>query len=145
MGFPRQEYWSGFPFLPPGDFPDPGMELAISYVSCIGRWGFYQCITWEAHYYDKQYLWSVDCVWATMPNMYIISQKSSQHVCCPPTSLRVLPATRSHRPHFALGILCPLTFLRCVKSPSTSGPLHWLFSLIVLFFLQTSSQLSLSK
>ena len=23
MGFPRQEYWSGSPFLPPGDLPDP--------------------------------------------------------------------------------------------------------------------------
>ena len=26
MGFPRQEYWSGLPFLPPGDLPDPGNE-----------------------------------------------------------------------------------------------------------------------
>ena len=26
MGFPRQEYWSGLPFPPPGDLPDPGME-----------------------------------------------------------------------------------------------------------------------
>ena len=25
--FPRQEYWSGLPFLPPGDLPDPGMVL----------------------------------------------------------------------------------------------------------------------
>ena len=23
MGFSRQEYWSGLPFLPPGDLPDP--------------------------------------------------------------------------------------------------------------------------
>ena len=28
MGFPRQEYWSGLPFLTPGDLPDPGTELA---------------------------------------------------------------------------------------------------------------------
>ena len=27
MGFLRQEYWSGLPFLSPGDLPDPGMEL----------------------------------------------------------------------------------------------------------------------
>ena len=27
MGFPRQEYWSGLPFLPPGDLPDPATEL----------------------------------------------------------------------------------------------------------------------
>ena len=25
-GFPRQEYWSGFPFPSPGDLPDPGTE-----------------------------------------------------------------------------------------------------------------------
>ena len=28
MGFPRQEYWSGLPFPPPGDLPDPGSEPA---------------------------------------------------------------------------------------------------------------------
>ena len=28
MGFPRQEYWSGLPFSPPGDLPDPGIERA---------------------------------------------------------------------------------------------------------------------
>ena len=27
MGFPRQEYWSGLPFPPPRDRPDPGIEL----------------------------------------------------------------------------------------------------------------------
>ena len=26
MGFPRQEYWSGLPFLSPGDLPDPGVK-----------------------------------------------------------------------------------------------------------------------
>ena len=29
MGFSRQEYWSGLPFPPPGDLPDPGMELTF--------------------------------------------------------------------------------------------------------------------
>ena len=28
LGFSRQEYWSGLPFPPPGDLPDPGIELA---------------------------------------------------------------------------------------------------------------------
>ena len=27
MGFSRQKYWSGLPFLSPGDLPDPGVEL----------------------------------------------------------------------------------------------------------------------
>ena len=26
LGFSRQEYWSGLPFLPPGDLPGPGIE-----------------------------------------------------------------------------------------------------------------------
>ena len=26
LGFPWQEYWSGFPFPPPGDLPDPEIE-----------------------------------------------------------------------------------------------------------------------
>ena len=26
MGFPRQEYWRGLPFPPPGDLPNPGIK-----------------------------------------------------------------------------------------------------------------------
>ena len=26
MGFPRQEYWSGSPFPPPGELPNPGIK-----------------------------------------------------------------------------------------------------------------------
>ena len=33
----RQEYWSGLPFPPSGDLPDPGIEPASLTVSCIGR------------------------------------------------------------------------------------------------------------
>ena len=27
MGFPRQKYWNGLPFLNPGDPPNPGIKL----------------------------------------------------------------------------------------------------------------------
>jgi len=27
MGFSRQEYWTGLPFLSSGDLPNPGLEL----------------------------------------------------------------------------------------------------------------------
>ena len=37
MGFSRQEYWSGLPFSPPGDLPNPGIKPA----SCVGRWILY--------------------------------------------------------------------------------------------------------
>ena len=26
MEFPRQEYWNGLPFSPPGDLPNPGIK-----------------------------------------------------------------------------------------------------------------------
>ena len=26
MGFPGEEHWSGLPFPPPGDLPDPGIK-----------------------------------------------------------------------------------------------------------------------
>ena len=31
MGFPRQEYWRGLPFPPPGDLPSPGIEPGLLY------------------------------------------------------------------------------------------------------------------
>ena len=33
MGFPRQEYLSGFPFPPAGDVLDPGIELVSPALS----------------------------------------------------------------------------------------------------------------
>ena len=37
MGFSRQEYLSGLPFLSPGDLPNQGLKC-IFCISCIGRW-----------------------------------------------------------------------------------------------------------
>ena len=35
MGFSRQEYWSGLPFPPAGDLPDPGM---VPHLLCLLHW-----------------------------------------------------------------------------------------------------------
>ena len=40
MGFFRQEHWSGLPFPPPGDLPDPGIELASPTSSALAS-GFF--------------------------------------------------------------------------------------------------------
>ena len=32
LEFPRQEYWSGLQFPPPGDFPNPGVKTHTSYI-----------------------------------------------------------------------------------------------------------------
>ena len=46
--FSRQEYWSGLPFPPPGDPPDPGIKPE-SPASPASAGGFFTtCTTWEA-------------------------------------------------------------------------------------------------
>ena len=38
MGFPRQEYWSGFPFPSLGDPPDPRIKpVSLAYLALAGR------------------------------------------------------------------------------------------------------------
>ena len=44
MGFPRQEYWSGFLFPPPGDLPDLGIKPCL----LLGRQILYRWATWKA-------------------------------------------------------------------------------------------------
>ena len=46
MGFSKQEYWSGLPFPPPGDLPDPGNE-PVSPASPHCRQILYHWATWE--------------------------------------------------------------------------------------------------
>ena len=35
MGFFQQEYWSGLPFPPSGDLPDPGIKLMFPMVPAL--------------------------------------------------------------------------------------------------------------
>ena len=50
MGFSRQESWSGLPFPPPGDLPDPGIEPASLVFPALGGGFFTTSATWEALY-----------------------------------------------------------------------------------------------
>ena len=49
MGFSRQEYCSGFPCPPPGDLPNPGIELASLPSPAWAGSFFTTSATWEAH------------------------------------------------------------------------------------------------
>ena len=49
-GFSRQEYWSGFPFLPPGDLPDPGTEPASLMSPALVGMFFTTSVTWDTPY-----------------------------------------------------------------------------------------------
>ena len=54
VGFSRQEYWSGLPFPPPGDPPNPGIEL----VSPASPWE----MDWEVNSLPLSHLGSVHTV-----------------------------------------------------------------------------------
>ena len=68
MGFSRQEYWSGLPFLPPRDLPNPGMEptflmscaLADSYFTARAAWEA-TVRWWQGKTFISCCLWSRDC------------------------------------------------------------------------------------
>ena len=45
MGFPKQEYWSGWPFPSPGDLPDPGLNSRL--LHCQVDFFFFFFLTTE--------------------------------------------------------------------------------------------------
>ena len=47
MGFSRQENWSGLPFPPPGDLPDPRMEPMSPAPLALAGGFLYHRIAWE--------------------------------------------------------------------------------------------------
>ena len=48
LGFFRQEHWSGLPWSPPGDLPDPGIELESLLSSALAGRFLTTSATWEA-------------------------------------------------------------------------------------------------
>ena len=48
MEFSGQEYWSGLPFPPPGDLPDPGIEAGALMFPALASRFFTTSATWEA-------------------------------------------------------------------------------------------------
>ena len=58
--FFRQEYWRGFPFLPPGNHPHPGIEPASLRSSALAGRFFTASAIWEA----KQYLCSLNNIFS---------------------------------------------------------------------------------
>ena len=48
MGFSRQKYWSGLPFPPPGDLPDPKTEPGSLLSPAFAGRFFKGRATWEA-------------------------------------------------------------------------------------------------
>ena len=62
--FSRQEHWSGLPFPPPGDLPNPGIEpeslmssvLAAGFFTTSATWKAYNVITNRYHFWEVIWL-----------------------------------------------------------------------------------------
>ena len=54
MRVSRQEYWSGLPYLPPGDLPNLGIGPASLASPALAGVFFITSATWEAHRHSKQ-------------------------------------------------------------------------------------------
>ena len=107
MGFSRQEYWSGLPYLLPRDLPNPGMEPASLRSPLLAGGFFTTSATWETlitEYGSVQFSCSVvsdslgphelqhtrpPCPSPT-PRVHSDSRPSSQW-CHPPISSSVVP------------------------------------------------------
>ena len=53
-GFSRQESWSGLPFPPPGDLPDPEIKLITLRFPALAGWFFTTSATWEVQIYSTK-------------------------------------------------------------------------------------------
>ena len=83
MGFSKQEYRSGFPCPPPGNLPDPGIELAsFMSLALVGRF-FTTTATLEAHLY---YIHT--CISDYYP--YTIDIFMTKSLCCRPETNTIL-------------------------------------------------------
>ena len=84
MGFFRQEYWSGLPFSPPWDLPDPGIKLASPVSPALAGGFFITTTTWEAQKLlvptcdlHRQWSWTLTAHQNHLENVYRISMAGS--------------------------------------------------------------------
>ena len=64
MGFCRQEYCSGLPRPPPGDLPNPGIQLTSLMFPALAGMFFTTNATWEALIslnYDYLFIFTISC------------------------------------------------------------------------------------
>ena len=64
MGFSRQECWSGLPWLPPGNLPDPGIEPSSLMSLALAGGYFTTSTTWDNLLQGQsQLIKDVNCMW----------------------------------------------------------------------------------
>ena len=79
IGFSRQEYWTGLPFPPLEDLPDPGIEPTSLVSSALAGRFFSSSASWEAKVdYKSMSRISIYCLHLTLFNSKLI--KGVEHL-----------------------------------------------------------------
>ena len=132
MGFSWQEQWSEFPFLPPGDLPDPGIKPTQGSnpcLLCLLHWqaGSLPQATWEAP--------ELALTWPCVDNHSNTSSPSiPSHPSSPHRNLSYLLANREEYRSEVLVILSQLSIFLPITS-CKSFVLSFTFSLYISQFL----------
>ena len=93
MGFSRHEYWSGLPFPPPGDLPNPGIETA-SLPSPVLAGGFFTTsATWEVPISIHMYTYiSIHTHTHTHTHTYLFIKREKREIHYKELALAILEA-----------------------------------------------------
>ena len=80
MGFPRQEYWIGLPFPPPGHLPNPGIRPTSSeYPALAGRF-FSSGLSGKPRCVSSGYKWP-QTGWLTIVSARLCAQHTVRPKC----------------------------------------------------------------
>ena len=71
MGFSRQEYRTGVPFSPPGDFLNPGTQLASLLPLTLAGEFFTTSTTWEASVKQDSFEYITHTWWTVLVSQYL--------------------------------------------------------------------------
>ena len=94
MGFSRQKYWSGLPFPPPEDLPNPGIKPA-SLMSPAWAGGFFTTsATWEAQRKKRMNVKPYDPA-IPLLGIHIEETRSERDTCTPMFITAVLIIART--------------------------------------------------
>ena len=130
MGFPRQEYWSGLPFLSPGDLSNPGIE-PMSSASWADFLPFYHWVTWEAH--RNAYMYVIRVILKAHKQTRWTESKALKLSLWPVSVLRGEEGAKQGRSQLQL-LLCPPV---ATLSPCSLLAMMWVLnSLMPMMVLQ---------
>ena len=141
MGFSRQEYWSGLPFPPLGDLPNPGIEPSSLMSPVLAGRFFTTSVTWEpriSHYlyifYYIYYLYIVYICYIYIYYIYIYFLSLE-----PPSLWSLSPTPLSHSSRWSqdarLGSLC------YISTSHYLSVLHMIVYICQCYFLNSSHPL----